>query len=219
MENKYLALDFCLHWRRCIEDTSTTSFREESDSIELEKWKCCIDPNFDFTVLKNVVPVEVSYSLLVSIWSSSKVLVRSQIVEESVAERVEALINMFLDQGDLHRALRISAFFKSNNQDLVTITSCLKVTHGEVTPSELSKYNATLVVTPKKLAQKQASTSIDLTEYDVSATKEQQQMLAILDKLCQTVNHGQALANKILVCYRLSVNLDSSFKVRICNHW
>lgn len=121
---------------------------------------------------------------------------------------------MFLDQEDLHRALRISAFFKSSNQDLVTITSCLKVTHGEVTPSELSKYNATLVATPKKLAQRKAnSSSVDLTEYDVSASKEQQQILSTLDKLCQTVNHGQSLANKILVCYRLSVNLDSTFKV------
>lgn len=92
----------------------------------MEKWKCCIEPEFDESILKNSSPIDVSYSLLVSLWSSSKVLVRSQVLNETEADRVEVLINMLLDQGDLYRALRLSAFFKSNNQVIVFAVSFAK---------------------------------------------------------------------------------------------
>lgn len=98
-----------------------------------------------------------------------------------------------------------------NPQDLATITSCLKVINGEITPSELSKFCATLVSTPKELCS--TALDIDLSDYEIIPSREQQQILTLLNKLSQTVGHGKNLVNKIFLCYRLSVNLDSTFKV------
>lgn len=101
-----------------MEDTLSASFREENDAIELQKWKCCIEPNFDVALLKNFDPAETSHSLLLNTWSATKILIRPQVLEEFERKRVDDLINMFLDQEDLQKALRLSAFFKTDNQVL-----------------------------------------------------------------------------------------------------
>lgn len=109
-------MDHCLRWRRLMEDTLSATFREESDSIELEKWKCCIEPNFDIGLLNNFDPVDATNSLLISVRSATKILIRSQALDDPQSKHVENLINMFLECGNLFKALRLSAFFKCNNQ-------------------------------------------------------------------------------------------------------
>ncbi|KAK6624944.1 hypothetical protein RUM44_011808 [Polyplax serrata] len=215
LRKRYVSLDHCLRWRRLMEDTLSATFREESDSIELEKWKCCIEPNFDIGLLNNFDPVDATNSLLISVRSATKILIRSQALDDPQSKHVENLINMFLECGNLFKALRLSAFFKCNNQDLILLTSCLKVTQEEVTPSDLTNLNSVIATTPKKFSPSihtQFSDGVDLSDYEMIPSNEQNQLLYILDKLCQRVEYGKSLAKKIFVCYRLSVYLDLTFK-------
>lgn len=99
-----------------MENTLSASFKEENDHIELEKWKCCLEPNFDITLLKTFSLTEASYSLLTSVWSCSKILISPCFLDDLERERVEKLINWFLDQGDFQNALRLDTFFKNSNQ-------------------------------------------------------------------------------------------------------
>lgn len=101
---------------------------------------------------------------------------------------------------------------------MILLTSCLKVTQEEVTPSDLTNLNSVIATTPKKFSPSihtQFSDGVDLSDYEMIPSNEQNQLLYILDKLCQRVEYGKSLAKKIFVCYRLSVYLDLTFKVSV----
>lgn len=80
--------------------------------------------------------------------------------------------------------------------------------------SDLSKFAGNDTnVQHKLLCNKQKLIVMEVPRYEVALSKEQNYALSILSKLCLNVKHGKTLAKQILVCYRLSIILDYTFKV------
>lgn len=102
-------------WRKLVEDTLLPSFREESDTIELEQWEICLSKDFDYSVLRGENVVE-DFALLISQWPSPKLFVRAAVKTAPEPARVSGLIAALLDAGDLRSALRVSAFFTCDDQ-------------------------------------------------------------------------------------------------------
>ena len=99
-------------------DGISSSFLEESDSIELEKWKCSIEPDFDIKFLKNFYSINFSCSVL-NMWPLLKILVPAQSLDKIKNDRANLLINMFLNQNDFQHAYRLGCFFKHDNQVVI----------------------------------------------------------------------------------------------------
>lgn len=210
LQNKYLALKQCLTWRKLVEDTLLPSFREESDTIELEMWECCLAEGFDTSVFYGGSLAE-AFAMLVAQWPPPKLLVRAPVRAAPEPALVTALIAALLDSGDLTSALRVSAFFTCEDQDLVTIMSCLQVALGELPASELAQYSS-LLSSPRRLLTPAEELVIDPEGSETLPGKVPPPVLGLLERLCASVTRGSALAHRICICARLSFALDVSFQ-------
>ncbi|XP_076176182.1 spatacsin isoform X3 [Ptiloglossa arizonensis] len=143
----------------------------------------------------------------------------------------ESLINKLIDLGALDIALRISTIFNYKHKDLQILMLCLSLAEGEITPNELTfeqksflkegheskqqKYGA---LKNRGLRRLSSSSSFALSNTekirktkDESVYKIQMECLSILEKLYNTLKHGSETCLRIVLCYKLAIQLGKSY--------
>ncbi|XP_076620109.1 spatacsin isoform X1 [Colletes latitarsis] len=144
----------------------------------------------------------------------------------------ENLINKLIDLGKLDIALRIRTIFNYKHKDLQILMLCLSLAEGEIIPSELASEEKILLkeVNDSKqpmygafknrgLQRFSSSTSL-ITSNNINETykmkdenvhKVQMECLSILQKLHKTLKHGADICLRIVLCYKLAVQLGKSY--------
>ncbi|KAK1131494.1 hypothetical protein K0M31_017777 [Melipona bicolor] len=205
--------------------------QENIDTLETAMWKSCIlagpenvqldDGPYIFNKLKTELlsglnNLKFSYTL-------------SNIQEKSAAE---TLINKLIDLGKLDTALRISTIFNYKHKDLQVLMLCLSLAEGEISPNNLTTEQQSLLQEVNKNKQQKFSAlknrglqrfssssliaSINATKIsktkDENVHKIQMECISILQKLLDILEHGVDICLRIVLCYKLAMELEKSYQ-------
>ncbi|XP_031835040.1 spatacsin isoform X2 [Nomia melanderi] len=199
------------------------------DTLEMAMWKSCIlaDPEniqlgsgpYIFNKLKTELLSgldELKFSCALN--------------EPSEKNAAEKLINKLIDLNRLDTALRISTIFNYKHKDLQILILCLSLAEGEITPNDLTfeqksllkdlnknkqNYGALKNCGLSRLSSSSLTTLTNLSEIDkikdANIHKAQIECLSILQILLKSLEHGQDICLRIVLCYRLAVQLEKSY--------
>ncbi|KAK9299148.1 hypothetical protein QLX08_007765 [Tetragonisca angustula] len=205
--------------------------QQNIDALETAMWKSCIlagpenvqldDGPYIFNKLKTELlsglnNLKFSYTL-------------SNIQEKNAAE---TLINKLIDLGKLDTALRISTIFNYKHKDLQVLMLCLSLAEGEILPNNLTTEQQSLLQEVNKNKQQKYSAlknrglqrfssssliaSINATKIskikDENVHKIQMECISILQKLLDILKHGVDICLRIVLCYKLAMQLEKSYQ-------
>ncbi|XP_014213188.1 spatacsin [Copidosoma floridanum] len=210
--------------------------RRSRDTVEMAMWKSCIlagPENIEITARTGVFG-NLRTELLSSI---GKLRATCSLTEPQEKLAVEALIERLLDAGRLETALRIGAIFNCRNRELQVLMLCLSLAEGEISPYHLTSQQRSLITEPNghprqknntlrsigRLPRMPSSSSLSLSSSTnlskvasaalVMEQQEQLDCLALLTNLVATLNHGVDIGIRILLCYRLALQLGKRYHV------
>ncbi|XP_011147988.1 spatacsin [Harpegnathos saltator] len=203
------------------------------NTLEMAMWKSCIlagPENIQFDCddyIFNKLKTELLSGL-------DKLEVTYSLEDESEKDSAEILINRLIDLGKLDIALRISMIFNYNHKDLQVLMLCLSLAEGEISPAELTAQQKSFLEETSKSKQKHGtlrnrglqrlSSSSSLNSIgEASKTNDskitsshqhqyQMECISILEKLSETLQHGNAICSRIVSCYKLAVRLKKTYQ-------
>ncbi|PBC28068.1 Spatacsin [Apis cerana cerana] len=126
--------------------------------------------------------------------------------------------NVQLDS-KLDTALRITTIFNYKHKDLQILMLCLSLAEGEILPNDLTIEQQNLLKEVNKNKQQKHSalknlvTSININEMSKDKTNVQIECLLILQKLLDNLEHGLDICLRIVLCYKLAMQLEKSYQV------
>lgn len=153
---------------------------------------------------------------------------KSRLSDEMV-ERLNELLNLLLDEGDIVEALRLQELFEFRPNDLRFIvfamalaegmTSCVNLSSKErqllndIEKSTFPKFNRlTLNQNPSgRCSSGNLSGSCSTLEFEEIPPKEKQQTLDTLLGIGSKLKHGVELGRRIVLCYRAAMYLDKEY--------
>ncbi|XP_066592873.1 spatacsin isoform X2 [Prorops nasuta] len=203
-------------------------------TLEVAMWKSCIlagpenielhYENHNFEKLKT--------ELLSSI---SNLQIHCSLTSATEEISTEILINKLLNVGRIDIALRISSIFNYKHKDLQIIMLCLSLAEGEITPTEMTMQQKSLIMDINKgkqlkygnlrnrLRRISSSSSLNtsisspgsFSETDNTNDAKPYQMqietIDLLEKLMSNVICGDSICSKVVLCYKLSVQLGKNY--------
>ncbi|EZA52114.1 Spatacsin [Ooceraea biroi] len=203
------------------------------DTLEMAMWKSCIlagPENIEFDCndgIFNKLKTELLSGL-------DNLQVTCSLVDENEENSAEVLLNRLIDLGKLDTALRISKIFNCNHKDLQILMLCLSLTEGEISPAELTAQQRNLLEGTNKSKQQKYSTlrnrglqglssslSTIPTTGESSKTLDakiasnyqlQMECISILERLSETLKHGNEICLRIVLCYKLAVRLGKTYE-------
>ncbi|XP_055638313.1 uncharacterized protein LOC129776604 [Toxorhynchites rutilus septentrionalis] len=152
--------------------------------------------------------------------------------------RLDGLINRLLEKGDIVQALRYQAIFDQRPIDLHFIVFCMALAESLVSLYNLSKEERLLlnedyrrasnrferrtlrtsrvsqssVSSPLKLAHNDSlDTSTGCSEFEEMPSKEKRDIFEAINGLGGKIKHGQAIAQRIVLTYRIAMFLDKDY--------
>ncbi|XP_050480517.1 spatacsin isoform X1 [Bombus huntii] len=145
---------------------------------------------------------------------------------------IESLINTLIDLGKLDTALRISTIFNYKHKDLQILMLCLSLAEGEISPNDLNIEQQSLLKEVNKNKQQKynalknrglqrfssASSLITSISTEMNKLKHedvhgiQMECLSILEKLFNILEHGVDICLRIVLCYKLAMQLEKSYQ-------
>ncbi|XP_058809210.1 spatacsin [Phymastichus coffea] len=210
--------------------------RQLCDKVEMAMWKSCIlaGPKNIEIKSQDSVYKKLKTELLSSI-SGLQVICSLEEPDEKVA--VEVLIGRLLDAGRLDTALRICAIFNYRNKELQILMLCLSLAEGEISPYQLSTQQRILVselkprqrnntLRSKGVQHLPSSSSLNLSPLSINSSntseaenatmileqQEQWDRLSLLTTLIENLEHGIDIGVRVLLCYRLAVQLGKTYQ-------
>ncbi|KAJ8669006.1 hypothetical protein QAD02_000265 [Eretmocerus hayati] len=210
--------------------------RRTCDTVEMAMWKSCILAGPDNIEIK---PQETVFRKLKTelLSNISDLKVSCPLTGPEEESAVELLIGRLLDAGKLDTALRIGTIFNHRNKNLQILMLCLSLAEGEITPYQLTPQQRSLLAESEKqrirnntllslkrlpstsslnLSASNANTSSISESINATAIVEQQEQLdclSLLTNLVEILNRGVEIGIRILLCYRLSIQLGKSYQV------
>lgn len=202
------------------------------DTLEMAMWKSCIlagPENVQFdngSYVFNKLKTELLSGL-------NKLKLSCTLSDQCEKDAAESLINKLIDLGKLDVALRIGTIFNYKNKDLQTLLLCLSLAEGEITPNELPAEQRSLLTEVNKSKQQKYGalknrglqrlsssssliTSTNIGEIskakDEAIHKAQMECLSLLQKLLKTLEHGVDICLRIVLCYKLAIQLGKSYQ-------
>ncbi|XP_030386923.1 spatacsin [Scaptodrosophila lebanonensis] len=146
----------------------------------------------------------------------------------SMEQRLEMLLNMLLDKGDIVEALRLQELFEFRPNDLRFIVFSMALAEGvtsifnlstkerqllaEIEKGAYSKFNR-LTLNQSLLARcsSDLSDSCSTLEFEEIPPKEKQQTLDTLLGIGSKLKHGVELGKRIVLAYRAAMYLDKEY--------
>ncbi|XP_030556362.1 spatacsin isoform X1 [Drosophila novamexicana] len=152
---------------------------------------------------------------------------KSQLTGE-MEQRLDALLNMLLDEGDIVEALRLQELFEFRPNDLRFIVFAMALAEGMTSIANLSskerqllsdieksafpKFNRlTLNQSPMTRCSSDLSGSCSTLEFEEIPSKEKQQTLETLLGIGSKLKHGVELGRRIVLSYRAAMYLDKEY--------
>ncbi|GAB1864875.1 Spatacsin [Camponotus japonicus] len=202
------------------------------DTLEMAMWKSCIlagPENVQFDCddyIFNKLKTELLSGL-------DRLQVVCSLIDEDEKKSVEILINKLLDLGKLDIALRISMMFNYNHKDLQILMLCLSLAEGEVSPTDLTVQQKSLLEETNKNKQQKygifrralqrfsSSSSLNTVSSESSKTNDtmitnnhqlQMECISILEKLSESLKHGNEICLRIISCYKLAARLGKTYQ-------
>ncbi|XP_011500198.1 PREDICTED: spatacsin [Ceratosolen solmsi marchali] len=211
--------------------------RQLCDTVEMAMWKSCIlagPENIEINTNDKVYK-KLKTELLSSI---SELKVTCSLTEPTEQIAIEVLIGRLLDAGRLDTAFRIGAIFNCKNRELQVLMLCLSLAEGEILPQQLTDKQRSLLTESEKPRQRNtalrsrglqqlpslSSLSLSSSNANLSSVsdaisasiiveqQEQLDCLSLLTNLIETLKHGVNIGIRILLCYRLALQLGKSYQ-------
>ncbi|XP_076375987.1 spatacsin isoform X2 [Megalopta genalis] len=216
---------------------SVDAEQQNIDTLEMAMWKSCMlaDPEniqlesgphifnkLKTELLSGLDKLKFSYAL-------------NEPCEKSAADK---LINKLIDLNKIDIALRVSAIFNYKHKDLEILMLCLSLAEGEMTPNDLTSDRKSLLKDLNKTSSSckfqfinsyyNKLTDIRLTYFyvpvttltslsetnklkDANVQNTQIDCLTILKTLLKSLEHGQDICLRIVLYYKLAVQLGKSY--------
>ncbi|KAL6426524.1 hypothetical protein ACFW04_009151 [Cataglyphis niger] len=205
------------------------------DTLEMAMWKSCIlagpeNVQFDCNdYIFNKLKTELLSGL-------DRLQVVCSLVDEGEKNSVEILINKLLDLGKLDIALRISKMFNYNHKDLQILMLCLSLAEGEISPTDLTVQQKSLLEETNKNKQQKygilrnrglqrfsSSSSLNTVSSTTETSKTndtmiinnhqlQMECISILEKLSEILKHGNEICLRIISRYKLAIRLGKTYQ-------
>ncbi|CAL1689224.1 unnamed protein product [Lasius platythorax] len=204
------------------------------DTLEMAMWKSCIlagpeNVQFDCNdYIFNKLKTELLSGL-------DRLQIACSLMDESEKNSVEILINKLIDLGKLDIALRISMMFNYSHKDLQILVLCLSLAEGEISPANLTVEQKSLLEETNKNKQKSgilrnralqrfsSSSSLNTVSsaIETSNTNDttiinnhqlQMECISVLEKLSETLKHGNEICLRIISCYKLAARLGKTYQ-------
>ncbi|XP_014476874.1 PREDICTED: spatacsin [Dinoponera quadriceps] len=205
--------------------------RQTIDTLEMAMWKSCIlagPENIQFDCNNNIFN-KLKTELLSGL---DKLEVACSLDDENEKDSAEILINRLIELGQLDIALRISVIFNYNHKDLQILMLCLSLAEGEISPAKLTAQQRSFLEEAKSKQQKHGtlrnrglqrlSSSSSLNSIGeasksndskvISSHQHQMEYISTLEKLSETLQHGNTICTRIISCYKLAVRLKKTYQ-------
>ncbi|XP_012135133.2 spatacsin isoform X4 [Megachile rotundata] len=207
--------------------------QQNINALEVAMWKSCILAGPENIQLDNESH---SFNKLKTELLSGLNKLKLNCVLNDSHEKTAAknLIDKLIDLGKLDTALRISTIFNCKHKDLQNLMLCLRLAEGEISPNELTveqkdflkdvnknkqqKYGALKNRGLQRLSSSSSlTTSTSTSEInkikDENIYKVQIECLSTLQKLLETLEHGANICLKVVLCYKLAMQLGKSYQL------
>lgn len=152
---------------------------------------------------------------------------KSRLTDE-MENRLNDLLNLLLDEGDIVEALRLQELFEYRPNDLRFIVFAMALAEGmtsimnlsskerqllsDIEKSTFPKFNRlTLNQNPMGRCSSDLSGSCSTLEFEEIPPKEKQQTLDTLLGIGSKLKHGVELGRRIVLCYRAAMYLDKEY--------
>ncbi|XP_017759699.1 PREDICTED: spatacsin [Eufriesea mexicana] len=207
--------------------------QQNINTLETAMWKSCILAGPENVQLDSGPYIfnKLKTELLSELNELKFVYTLNNMQEKNAAEN---LINILIDLGKLDTALRISRIFNCKHKDLQILMLCLSLAEGEISPNDLTIEQENLLKEENKNKQQRynalknrglqrlsscssITTSISISEIskvkDENIHKVQMECLLILQKLLDTLEHGLDICLRIVLCYKLAMQLGKRYEL------
>lgn len=155
------------------------------------------------------------------------VAIKSRLTDK-MEKRLNDLLNLLLDEGDIVEALRLQDLFEFRPNDLRFIVFAMALAEGmtsiinlsskerqllsDIEKSTFPKFNRlTLNQNPMGRCSSDLSDSCSTLEFEEIPPKEKQQTLDTLLGIGSKLKHGVELGRRIVLCYRAAMYLDKEY--------
>lgn len=198
-------------------------------TLEMAMWKSCILAGPENVQLDNGPYIfnKLKTELLSGLNKLKFSYTLNNIQEKNAAK---ILIDTLIDLGKLDTALRITTIFNYKHKDLQILMLCLSLAEGEILPNDLTIEQQNLLKEVNKNKQQKYSVlknrslqrfssssslvaSININEMSKDKTNIQMECLLILQKLLDNLEHGLDICLRIVLCYKLAMQLEKSYQV------
>ncbi|XP_078044398.1 LOW QUALITY PROTEIN: spatacsin [Augochlora pura] len=215
---------------------SVDAEQQNIDTLEMAMWKSCMlaDPE---NIQLGSGPLIFNKLKTELLSGMDKLKFSYTLNEPCERDAAENLINKLIDLNKIDIALRISAIFNCKHKDLEILMLCLSLAEGEITPNDLTSDQKSLLKDLNKTSLSRVLsicscynklTDIRLTLFFVSVTtltslsetnklmdgnvqNTQTDCLTILKTLLKSLEHGQDICLRIVLYYKLAVQLGKSY--------
>ncbi|XP_076280997.1 spatacsin [Lasioglossum baleicum] len=210
---------------------SVDTEQQNINTLEMAMWKSCMLADLENIQLGSGPRVfnKLKTELLSGLDKLEFIYTLNEPYEKSAAEK---LINKLIDLNKIDIALRISTIFNYKHKDLEILMLCLSLVEGEITPNNLTVDQKNLLKDLNKTKQQKygafkhrglqrfsssssLTTSTSLSETskhkDVNFQNMQMDCLTTLQTLLKSLEHGQDVCLKIVLYYKLAMQLEKSY--------
>ncbi|XP_020295554.1 spatacsin isoform X2 [Pseudomyrmex gracilis] len=204
------------------------------DTLETAMWKSCIlagPENVEFDRNDNIFS-KLKTELLFGL---DRLQVSCFLTDKTEIYSVGVLIDKLIDLGRVDVALRINTIFNCNHKDLQILMLCLSVAEGEISPADLTAQQKSLLEETSKNKQQKygflrnrglqrLSSSLSLnmilsssepdktSDTNITGTRQlQTECISVLEKLSETLNHGNEICSRVVSCYKLAARLGKTY--------
>nr|XP_034171053.1 spatacsin isoform X2 [Osmia lignaria] len=205
--------------------------QQNIDALEVAMWKSCILAGPENIQLDN--ESRTFNKLKTELLSGLNKLKFSCTLNNSHEKNAaKELINKLIDLGKLDTALRISTIFNYKHKDLQILMLCLSLAEGEISPDELTVEQKNLLQNINKSKQQKyalrnrlrrlsssSSLTISTNTSEINKIKDENihkvqiECLLILQKSLEALEHGVNTCLKIVLCYKLAMQLGKSYQL------
>ncbi|GLH06998.1 Uncharacterized protein GBIM_12563 [Gryllus bimaculatus] len=233
LEEKFHVLQLAVSWLQeallKVTDFCPVDFKKEMASVELNMWNCWLQASYELPLGTENTNPEMLYSTKNVILEQAGVtdMIISPEISNEEKQKVHVLLGKLLDLGSMVSACRVEAMYGVKHQDLNILLLCLGLAEGTVSPYELTSEQRLLfseVSTTRTLSHRRRAlmssistlshspgTNSLLVDYVEIPPRDRQDTLTALEKLTGRLEHGTAIGNRVVMCYRVAMNLDLNY--------